>query len=138
MRIVCVLLLLLLGSQPSLALEAARGAPTLLPLAIDSVVLGEPRQLMIYLPAGYQDSQHRYRAAGFGQWLQFLNRLQDALTLLQWNRQTYPKSLDAHQALIKAYVHFKLMQEAKTALAEALQQLTGLSEGDQAALRALL
>lgn len=106
MRIIIGVLLLLLGSQPSLALETARGAPTILPLAIDSVVLGEPRQLMVYLPAGYQDNQHRYPAAGFGQWLQYLNRQQDALTLLQWNRQTYPTSLDAHQALIKAYVHF--------------------------------
>ncbi len=78
------------------------------------------------------------RAAGFGQWLQYLNRQQDALALLQWNRQTYPQSLNAHQALIKAYLHFKLMQEAKTALTEALQQLTSLSEDDQAALRALL
>lgn len=67
------------------------------------------------------------RAAGFGQWLQYLNRQEDALALLQWNRKTYPQSFDAHAALIKAYLHFKLTDDAQSALEEAKKSIHGLS-----------
>ncbi len=78
------------------------------------------------------------RAAGYGQWLQYLNRQEDALTLLQWNRKTYPQSLNAHTALIKAYLHFKLTDDAKSALEEAKKSIHGLSTAQKQELEGLL
>lgn len=78
------------------------------------------------------------RAAGYGQWLQYLNRQQDALALLQWNRQTYPQSLHSHTSLIQAYVYFKLVDEAEAAITQALQSVKGLSEEQQTELKSLL
>lgn len=78
------------------------------------------------------------RAAGYGQWLQFLNRQEDALALLNWNRKTYPQSLNAHMALIKAYLHFNLVAEATAALEEAKKQVHGLSIEQKEQLQALL
>jgi len=78
------------------------------------------------------------RAAGFGQWLQYLNRQEDALALLQWNRKTYPQSLNAHTALINAYVHFKLTDDAKSALEEAKKSVHGLSAEQKQQLEGLI
>lgn len=77
------------------------------------------------------------RAAGYGQWLQYLNRQDDALTLLSWNRKTYPQSLNAHAALIRAYLHFKKAEEAKAALTDALRSIKGLSSEQKAQLEDL-
>jgi uncharacterized protein len=77
------------------------------------------------------------RAAGYGQWLQYLNRQDDALALLKWNRKTYPQSLNAHSALIRAYLHFKLADDAKAALEDALKSINGLSTEQKAQLEAL-
>ena len=77
-------------------------------------------------------------ANGYAQWLQYLKRQDDALALLQWNRKTYPQSLNAHTALIKAYLHFNMTDEAKAALADALKSLNGLSTAQKAALESLL
>jgi predicted alpha/beta superfamily hydrolase len=63
------------------------------------------------------------RANGFRQWLQFLNRQQDALALFKWNRENYSNSLNAHQALISAYLHFNLMDKANDAVEDALATL---------------
>ena len=57
-RIVHGLLLLILASHWS-SWAAAR-LPVLQELMIDSAVLGEKRDLVIYLPEGYQNSQDRY------------------------------------------------------------------------------
>lgn len=78
------------------------------------------------------------RAAGYGQWLQYLNRQDDALALLQWNRTTYPQSLNTHSALIKAFVHFQMAEDAKAALADALISIKGLSAEQIAQLEGLL
>ena len=77
------------------------------------------------------------RAAGYGQWLQYLNRQDDALALLKWNRTNYPQSLDAHIALIKAYLHFKMPEDAKVALKDALKTLNELAPEQKAQLEAL-
>lgn len=77
------------------------------------------------------------RAAGYGQWLQYLNRQDDALALLSWNRKTYPQSLNAHAALIRAYLHFKKAEEAKAALTDALRSIKGLSSEQKAQLEGL-
>jgi len=77
------------------------------------------------------------RAAGYGQWLQFLNRQADALALLQWNRETYPQSLNAHISLIRAYLHFSLAEDARAALEVALKTLNELSPEQKAQLEAL-
>ncbi|MDR6982270.1 putative alpha/beta superfamily hydrolase [Rheinheimera pacifica] len=77
------------------------------------------------------------RAAGYGQWLQYLNRQDDALALLKWNRANYPQSLNAHTALIKAYLHFKLAEDAKAALEDALRSIKGLNSEQKAQLEAL-
>ena len=77
------------------------------------------------------------RAAGYGQWLQFLNRQDDALALLQWNRETYSQSLNAHIALIRAYLHFSLAEDASAALEDALKTLNELSPEQKAQLEAL-
>ena len=77
------------------------------------------------------------RAAGYGQWLQYLNRQDDSLALLKWNRKTYPQSLNAHSALIRAYLHFKLADDAKAALEDALKSINGLSTEQKAQLEAL-
>lgn len=77
------------------------------------------------------------RAAGYGQWLQYLNRQDDALALLQWNQKTYTQSLNAHIALIKAYLHFNMVDAAKAALQEAIKSIDGLSAEQQAQLEGL-
>lgn len=77
------------------------------------------------------------RAAGYGQWLQYLNRQDDSLALLKWNRKTYPQSLNAHSALIRAYLHFKLADDAKAALEDALKSINGISTEQKAQLEAL-
>ncbi|MDP5148862.1 alpha/beta hydrolase [Rheinheimera baltica] len=77
------------------------------------------------------------RAAGYGQWLQYLNRQEDALALLKWNIKTYPQSLNAHSALIKAYLHFNLPDAAKAALEAALKSVSGLSTEQKEQLEGL-
>lgn len=77
------------------------------------------------------------KANGYAGWLQYLNRQDDALALLKWNRANYPQSLNAHTALIKAYVHFKMAEDAKAALKDALQTLNELSPEQKAQLEAL-
>lgn len=77
------------------------------------------------------------RAAGYGQWLQYINRRDDALALLQWNRTNYPHSLNAHTVLIKAYLHFKMVKEAKAALADALELNKNFSSEQKAHLEDL-
>ena len=74
------------------------------------------------------------KANGYGQWLQYLNRQDDALALLKWNREHYPQSLNAHKALINAYLHFKMVDAAKAALKEALNSLKELSPEQKALL----
>jgi predicted alpha/beta superfamily hydrolase len=77
------------------------------------------------------------KANGYAGWLQYLNRQDDALALLKWNRTNYPQSLGAHTALIKAYLHFKMQKDAKAALKDALQTLNELSPEQKAQLEAL-
>lgn len=77
------------------------------------------------------------KANGYAGWLQYLNRQDDALALLKWNRANYPQSLGAHTALIKAYLHFKMQKDAKAALKDALQALNELSPEQKAQLEAL-
>jgi predicted alpha/beta superfamily hydrolase len=77
------------------------------------------------------------KANGYGQWLQYLNRQNDALALLKWNRENYPQSLNAHTALIKAYLHFKMAEDAKAALNNTLKSLNALSPEQKAQLEAL-
>ena len=77
------------------------------------------------------------RANGYGQWLQYSNRKDDAIEMFQWNRKTYAQSFDAHKALISAYLYFKMTDEAKAALAEALKSLKTLSPEQKQQLEAL-
>ncbi len=77
------------------------------------------------------------RAAGYGQWLQYLERQEDALALLKWNRANYPQSFNAHRALIAAYLHFKLVGEAQAAMSDALKSLQGISSEQKSQLEAL-
>ena len=77
------------------------------------------------------------KASGYAGWLQYLNRQDDALALLKWNRANYPQSLNAHTALIMAYVHFKMAEDAKAALKDALKTLNELSTEQKAQLEAL-
>lgn len=77
------------------------------------------------------------RAAGYGQWLQYLNRQDDALALLEWNTENYPHSLNAHTALINAYLHFNMEDEAKQALGTALRLIKGLSTEQKEQLQGL-
>ena len=77
------------------------------------------------------------RAAGYGQWLQYLNRQDDALALLKWNTENYPHSLNAHTALINAYLHFNMEDEAKQALGTALRLIKGLSTEQKEQLQSL-
>ncbi|SDZ93893.1 alpha/beta hydrolase [Alkalimonas amylolytica] len=77
------------------------------------------------------------KANGYAGWLQYLNRQDDALALLKWNRANYPQSLNAHTALIKAYLHFKMAEDAKAALKDALKTLNELSPEQKAQLEAL-
>ncbi len=77
-------------------------------------------------------------AQGYGQWLQYLNRQDDALTLLRWNRDTCSASAEAHQALIQACLHFKQTDAAQQALAEAGKPQHGLNQAQLQALTALL
>ncbi|WP_240220271.1 hypothetical protein [Rheinheimera hassiensis] len=59
------------------------------------------------------------------------------MALLKWNRKNYPQSLNAHTALIKAYLHFKMAEDAKAAFKDALQTLNELSPEQTAQLEAL-
>jgi len=77
------------------------------------------------------------KASGYAGWLQFLNRQDDALALFKWNRANYPQSLNAHTALIKAFLHFKMADDAKAALKDALKTLKELSPEQKAQLEAL-
>ncbi len=77
------------------------------------------------------------KANGYAGWLQYLNRQDDALALLKWNRTNYPQSLGAHTALIKAYLHFKMQEDAKAALEDAFKTLNELSPKQKAQLEAL-
>ena len=73
------------------------------------------------------------RAAGYGQWLQYLNRKDDAIALLDWNRQNYPRSFNAHTSLIRAYLHFKMPEEAaaaRKAVLETFENLTAEQKGE--------
>lgn len=78
------------------------------------------------------------KANGYAGWLQYLNRQDDALALLKWNRANYPQSLHAHTALIKAYLHFNMTEDAKAALKDALKTLNALNPEQKAQLEALL
>lgn len=77
------------------------------------------------------------RANGYGQWLQYLNRKDDALALFRWNIKTYPQSINAHISLIKAFLHFNLEDEAKTAHDDALKSIEGLTAEQKQQLQAL-
>ncbi|MBV2129560.1 alpha/beta hydrolase [Arsukibacterium indicum] len=77
------------------------------------------------------------KANGYAGWLQYLNRQDDALALLKWSRANYPQSLNAHTALIKAYLHFKMPEDAEAALKDALKTLSELSPEQKAQLEAL-
>ena len=77
------------------------------------------------------------KANGYAGWLQYLNRQDDALALLKWNRTNYPQSLSAHTALIKAYLHFNMPEDAKVALKDALKTLNELSPEQKVQLEAL-
>lgn len=77
------------------------------------------------------------KANGYAGWLQYLNRQDDALALLKWSRTNYPQSLGAHTALIKAYLHFKMPEDAKAALKDALKTLNELSPEQKVQLEAL-
>lgn len=77
------------------------------------------------------------RANGYGQWLQYLGRQDDALDLFTWNRQTYPQSISAHKALIQAYLHFKLVDAAAVALEEAIKSVKGLTSEQKEELTGL-
>ncbi len=77
------------------------------------------------------------KANGYAGWLQYLNRQDDALALLKWNRTNYPQSFSAHTALIKAYLHFNMPKDAKAALQDALNVLKELSPAQKAQLEAL-
>ncbi len=77
------------------------------------------------------------KANGYAGWLQYLNRQDDALALLKWNRTNYPQSLGAHTALINAYLHFKKQEDAKAALKDALNTLNELSPEQKVQLEAL-
>ena len=77
------------------------------------------------------------KANGYAGWLQYLNRQDDALALLKWNRANYPQSLHAHTALIKAYLHFNMTADAKAALKDALKTLNALSPEQKAQLEGL-
>jgi uncharacterized protein len=78
------------------------------------------------------------RANGYGQWLQYSNRQDEAIEMFQWNRKTYAQSFAAHKALISAYLYFKLTDEAKAALAEALKTLKALSPEQKQQLEDLI
>jgi len=77
------------------------------------------------------------KANGYAGWLQYLNRQDDTLALLKWNRANYPQSLSAHTALIKAYLHFKMQEDAKAALKDALKTLNELGPEQKVQLEAL-
>ncbi|WP_218418297.1 alpha/beta hydrolase [Alteromonas lipotrueae] len=75
---------------------------------------------------------------GYAQWLQYLNRHDDVLELLEWNRKNYPHSVDAHSALIKAYMDFKMTEEAESALKNALKSVNDLSPKQKSQLKSLI
>lgn len=78
------------------------------------------------------------KANGYAQWLQYLNRHDDALDLLKWNRENYPQSFNAHLTLVRAYSNFKMIEEAESALQNALKSVKGLSPEQKAQLRNLI
>lgn len=77
------------------------------------------------------------KANGYAQWLQYLNRQDDALDLLKWNRENYPHSLSAHSALIKAYMNFNMEEEAQSALQYALKSIDKLTPQQKTQLDSL-
>ena len=77
------------------------------------------------------------KANGYAQWLQYLNRQNDALELLKWNRKNYPQSFGAHTALIKAYLNFNMAEEAESALKVALKSINELSPEQKSQLKSL-
>ena len=77
------------------------------------------------------------RAAGYGQWLQYLNRQEDALELLLWNRENYPHSFNAHTILIKAYLHFKQTGEAEAARQVMFETFKQLSSEQKSEIESL-
>ncbi|MBO1255384.1 alpha/beta hydrolase [Alteromonas sp. 5E99-2] len=77
------------------------------------------------------------KANGYAQWLQYLNRQDDALELLKWNRNNYPQSFGAHSALIRAYLNFNMAEEAESALQYALKSVDKLSLEQQSELQSL-
>lgn len=78
------------------------------------------------------------RANGYGGWLKSLNRKDDALALLRWNRDTYPRSYNTYVALISAYLQFELVNEAQQALEFGLNPKYNLSAEQQQQLKNLL
>lgn len=78
------------------------------------------------------------RANGYGQWLQYLDRQDDAIELLKWNRDTYSQSINAHFGLINVYRHFGLEELTNQAISMALNTLENLSEADKDRLTSLL
>lgn len=77
------------------------------------------------------------KANGYAQWLQYLNRQDDALDLLKWNRENYPQSFSAHSALIRAYLKFNMVKKAKSALEIALKSVDKLSSEQESQLKNL-
>lgn len=78
------------------------------------------------------------KANGYAQWLQYLNRQDDVLELLEWNRKNNPQSLSAHSALIKAYLNFNMSEEAESALKNALKSVNELSPEQKSQLKSLI
>ncbi len=78
------------------------------------------------------------KANGYAQWLQYLNRQDDVLELLEWNRKNYPQSFAAHSSLIKAYLNFKMKKEAESALKYALKSIKELSPEQKSQLKSLI
>ena len=77
------------------------------------------------------------RAAGYGQWLQYLNRKEDALALLRWNKEHYPQSFSAHTGLIRAYLHFDMRKDAETARKEIQETFENLTPAQKDELQRL-
>ncbi len=66
------------------------------------------------------------RANGYGQWLFYTDRLEEATQMFEWNVATYPASANARSSLGLAYEKAGRLQEAKAAFEKAV----ALSEAD--------
>ena len=53
------------------------------------------------------------RANGYGQWLMYLNRIDEAFELFKWNTKTYPSSINAYDVLGRAEEKEGRLLEAK-------------------------